>query len=59
MGFLSAGEPVEKTCAECGTDYHQDVPSTRCIEEKLDLCCYDCAMQHQERTGHYLTHLIS
>ena len=59
MGFISASEPIEKTCAECGRDYSQAIASTSCVKEKLDLCGYDCATKHQERTGHYLAHLIS
>ncbi len=54
-----ANPSSQMTCAECGRGFQRDIPSTRCIEEKLDLCGYDCAMKHQERTGHYLTHLIS
>ncbi len=57
--FSDVANPSPMTCIECGREYQREIPSTRCNEEKLDLCGYDCAMKHQERTGHHLTHLIS
>jgi len=57
--FSDVANQSQMTCAECGREFQREIPSTRCLEEKLDLCGYDCAMKHQERTGHYLTHLIS
>ncbi len=37
----------------------RDILSTHCATCNHDLCGYDCAIKHQELTGHYLTHLIS
>lgn len=54
-----ANQSSEMTCGECGREFLRDIPSTRCVSCRLDLCGYDCAMKHQEKTGHYLTHLIS